>query len=48
LDFNRNTKRNGNLYKNKKVQKGIMPDLKYTGARDAVFILENMGLIPAC
>jgi cell division protein FtsI (penicillin-binding protein 3) len=33
-------------YHEKKLASGVMPDLKYMGARDAVFIIEEIGLIP--
>ena len=34
------------VYRKNNIEKGIMPDLKFMGARDAVFILEKMGLKP--
>jgi len=34
------------VYKENSIEEGFMPDLKYMGARDAVFIIEEMGLIP--
>ena len=34
------------VYRNIKLEDGVMPDLKFMGAGDAVFILEKMGLKP--
>ncbi len=39
-------KENKILFNNKKIKAEILPDLRYMGAKDAIYIIENMGAIP--